>query len=461
MPSRCRPTGTWLPRDTAPIPRERHRVGSALTRFLPTGTVDPHFGVKGKVVSTGRGVADIASSIAIDRTGKIVIGGLSATGSASDGSLSSDFVIARYTPAGARADRTFSGGTVITSFGQPAAVSQVLIQSNGSIIASGKTVASLNGLDPSQLQVALARYTATGKLDTTFNTTGTAIISSRRDRHPPAGRSSGFAPLRKAFNRRIGFLLHALHAVFRSLPPTPAVRCWPEFTQFQQSSQGVVAVTQGGELLDVGNSGANTVEAAIVTAGIDLAATLIAKLPPAALEGAHGILSIKITSVGVDPASGAVTIQLYASPDGFVDAGLTPFQSFPERLRVLRLNQSQPLSCIPLPSTAGTFFIVANVSTGATTELDPNNNVSPSTSAVQVASPFVDLAGSGLTSIGTPAAGKFATIDFSVSNNGNILARAVPVQILASPDGTVAKRLHPGCPAESAPESAAGHHACK
>jgi hypothetical protein len=60
---------------------------------------------------------------------------------------------------------------------------------------------------------------------------------------------------------------------------------------------------------------------------------------------------------------------------------------------------------------------------------------------VQIAAPFVDFAGTNLISINTPAAGKLATISFSVTNIGNILARSAPVQILASPDGTVASGI--------------------
>jgi len=200
----------------------------------------------------------------------------------------------------------------------------------------------------------------------------------------------------------------------------------------------VAAVTQGGELLDVGNSGANTVEAAIVTAGVDLAASIIAKLPPAALEGAKGTLTVKITEDSADPASGTITIQLYASPDTFVDPGETPFESFPEKVS-LKTNQSRtfPLH-YALPSTAGNVYVVADVNTGSLAELNVNNNVAPSTSAVDVAAPFVDLAGSNLTSVGTLAAGKTVTISFTVANDGNILARSTAVEILASPDGTVA-----------------------
>jgi uncharacterized delta-60 repeat protein len=389
-------------------------------------------------------VADIASSLAIDKTGKIVIGGLSATGSASDDSLSSDFLVARYTPTGAL-DRTFSGGTVITSFGQPAGVSQILIQSTGSIIASGKTVASLDGLDPSQLDVAVARYTAAGKLDTTFNTTGTAIISLNE---PSASPNLVGSALRTATSSAMEMVRNADPTSiepfeltsFSVIPADTTSTLLAEFAQFQQSSQGVVAVTQGGELLDVGNSGANTVEAAIVTAGIDLATTLLAKLPMAALEGARGTLSVKITNSGVDLANGSVSIQLYASPDGQLDVGLTPFKTYPERVNLKPAHGSSFLLHYALPATAGNFYVVANVVpvSASLSELNTNNNDSASQSPVQVAPPFVDLSGSALTSIATPAAGKFTTIDFTVANNGNILAKPAPVQILASPDGTVA-----------------------
>jgi uncharacterized delta-60 repeat protein len=386
----------------------------AMCRFLVSGAVDLHFGVKGKVLTTVGGVADLASSVAVDHTGKIVIGGLSASGSAADGSLSSDFVVARYTSSGA-IDRSFGHGPVVTSFGQPSAVSQVLIQADGKIVASGKTVASLINLDPSQVEVAVARYTTKGILDTSFNTTGTAIISL-----------SG------------SLMAMAIHSGSLSVSPLDANSLLSEFTQFEQSSQGVVAVAMGGELLDVGNNGANTVEAAIVAAGVDLATSLIAKLPVAALEGAKQLLTVKITESGADLASGMITIQLYASLDAMLDTGLTPFQSLVEKIN-LKQNQSHTFTLHSLlPDSSGMFFIVASVDTGALAELNANNNAAPSGSAVTVAAPFVDLAGSALTFTGTPSAGKATSISFTVANNGNILARSVPVEVLASLDGTVA-----------------------
>ena len=408
----------------------------ALTRFLPNGAVDSHFGTKGKVITNVRGVADIASSVAIDHTGKIVVGGLSATGSASDGSLSSDFVVARYTTAGL-IDRTFGRGPVITSFGQPSAVSRVLIQSDGNIVASGKTVTSLSGLDPSHLEVALARYTPKGTLDTTFNGTGMAVISLSGTSASSAAKSAGTGG--NIGPASVSPFALATFSVPSSLSPADtASTLIDEFQKFEASAQGTVAVTQGGELLVAGNSGSNTVEAAIISAGVDLAASLIAKLPPAVLQGAKETLSVKIAESGTDPAVGTVTIQLYASPDGQVDFGLLPFQSTNERVN-LKTGQSHTFSIRYALTTVGDYYVLANVvENGSLSDLNVNNNAVAAGSQVHVAPPFVDLAGSGLVSVGTPTVGKLATITFTVANNGNVPARSAPVEILASPDGTVA-----------------------
>ena len=141
----------------------------ALARYLPTGIIDKHFGTAGLLVSSIRGVYDSISSAVVTPKGQIVVSGVSATGSG--GSLSSDFVMARYTTAG-RVDKTFGGGPVFANFGQPSAATQLILQPNGDVIASGKTTPSLTSVVPDQLEVAIARYTVRGVLDTTFNQTG-------------------------------------------------------------------------------------------------------------------------------------------------------------------------------------------------------------------------------------------------------------------------------------------------
>jgi uncharacterized delta-60 repeat protein len=409
-----------------------------LARFLPGGTLDPHFGAKGKTMTAVRGVDDEADSVAIDPKGKIVVGGFSATGSTSDGSISSDFLVIRYSATGVL-DRTFGGGPVITPFGQPSAITQVVIQSDGNILASGKTTASLTNLDPAQLQVALARYTPTGKLDTTFNNSGTSIISLSGASATPALAAAAQAaqPAGASTGSVLTFDVAQVSVPFSLSPQDTANPLASDFNQFQQSSQGTVAITAGGEILDVGNSGANTVEAAIVAMGIDLVAQLLGTPPAAVVGGAKGSAMVQVTEAGNQPVVGTITITLYASPDGFVDSGSTQIVSAGERVSLktgqhksFRINYAYPASL------HGTYFIVADVVQGTTNDLNPNNNVAASTSQTTIAPLFVDLAGSNLT--GTPVVGKATVITFSVANDGNTIARSTPVEALASLDGSVA-----------------------
>jgi uncharacterized delta-60 repeat protein len=72
-------------------------------------------------------------------------------------------------------DTGFSGdGKVATGFasGQPAVARGVAIPSNGRIVVAGDTVASATNSN-----IALARYTAPGALDTTFNLTGRRVVN--------------------------------------------------------------------------------------------------------------------------------------------------------------------------------------------------------------------------------------------------------------------------------------------
>ena len=221
----------------------------ALAEFLSTGALDTKFGAKGKVVTSVGGVDDAATSLAIDAKGKIVVGGYTGVGSASAGTLSSNFLLLRYASTG-KLDKTFgNGGVVTTSFNQPTAVTNVLIDPDGTIVASGKTVASLATLDASELDLAAARYTAKGHLDPSFNGVGQAIynlstaVTTASLTIPSAGRGQS-----------------------ASLQPTPLTPfdatsdLMSAFMQLTQTDQGVIAMTTGGDLLDVGNNGANTVK---------------------------------------------------------------------------------------------------------------------------------------------------------------------------------------------------------
>jgi uncharacterized delta-60 repeat protein/uncharacterized repeat protein (TIGR01451 family) len=120
------------------------------------GALDPSFGIGGQV-TTDFGGFDSAQAVALQSDGKIVAVG----GTASF--PSGDFALARYNADGSL-DATFgSGGKVTTDFGGFDAASAAVIQTDGRIVAAGRSGSG---------DFALARYNADGSLDPTFGSGG-------------------------------------------------------------------------------------------------------------------------------------------------------------------------------------------------------------------------------------------------------------------------------------------------
>ncbi len=379
----------------------------ALARFLTSGALDKRFGTKGIDTDKVGGVYDSASSVAIQPKGQILIGGLSASGAGD--SLSSSFLVQRYTSAG-KLDRSFgTAGTAVTSFGQPAAVTQLALQSDGTIIASGRTSATLGGT----LDVAIARYTTRGVLDTSFAGTGKVVIDLS------VGVVASPA-LRAAISSSLG----------------------AAFDAFTSSSQGVVAVTSGGEILSAGNSGANTVEAELVAAGVDLVAKVLSSLPASVLGGLKATATITVTEGGTTLAAGTVTIALQFASTA-TGAAAAVVKTYPEKVK---LAQGQAKSYrlafnYPADIATGGYYLQATVTNGAGVPADLNagNNIAASAAAVQIAPPFTSLAGSDLSAPATLTAGRPATVTLDVTNNGNVTAKGKStVALYLSTDGTVA-----------------------
>jgi uncharacterized delta-60 repeat protein len=139
-------------------------------RMLAVGSLDPSFDIAGTLPGTvltnkffdATDRNEEARSIAVQPDGKIVVGGFTSNGS------NDDFALARYTSAGVL-DSTFGGGDgkVFTPIGaNEDRIYAIAIQADGKIVAVGRT---WNG---SNYDIAVARYTSTGVLDTTFNATG-------------------------------------------------------------------------------------------------------------------------------------------------------------------------------------------------------------------------------------------------------------------------------------------------
>ena len=114
------------------------------------------------------------------------------------------------------------------------------------------------------------------------------------------------------------------------------------FKQPTQSDQGVIAMNSGGELLDAGNSGGDTVEAAIVATGLDLTATLMSALPQSVVGGEKGTATVSVGEAGTTLAAGTFTVELFASSTRYLATGQTPFQSVPEKLKLKNGESQEP-----------------------------------------------------------------------------------------------------------------------
>ena len=103
-----------------------------------------------------------ARPVEIQTDGKIVVGG----GTSITSPSLNDFCIARLTTIGAP-DVTFgNGGRVVTSFNALDTLMDIAIQPDGKIVAVGVTRLSAG------VSIAIARYTTSGNLDTTFGASG-------------------------------------------------------------------------------------------------------------------------------------------------------------------------------------------------------------------------------------------------------------------------------------------------
>jgi uncharacterized delta-60 repeat protein len=141
---------------------------STIVRYNEDGSLDTSFGTQGRRASiVGISGALLQSNGQIVAVGPIVSKSLAVPGQAI--TFETAFAVARYNSDGGIDDTFGSEGAVITSFGSAPFTfpSSVVIQSDGRIIAAGEVEASF----------ALARYTSTGVLDTSFGSSGTVLTS--------------------------------------------------------------------------------------------------------------------------------------------------------------------------------------------------------------------------------------------------------------------------------------------
>jgi len=141
----------------------------ALVRYQPDGSLDPSFGKQGKALGFFRSAELTRWAVALQRDGKILAAGVSdRTGRTVYPPV--DFALARYTPAG-RVDRSFGGGrAVLTDIGSERSdlATAIATQPDGKIVVAGSTGPG----SQATADVALARFLPDGRLDSTFGTGG-------------------------------------------------------------------------------------------------------------------------------------------------------------------------------------------------------------------------------------------------------------------------------------------------
>jgi uncharacterized delta-60 repeat protein len=133
----------------------------ALVRYTPDGDLDLSFGVGGKVI-----ISNVpASGVNLQVDGKIVVAGTTRTATIND------FAVARFMSDG-NLDTSFGGDGIVNTdfYGQGDYANAVSIQNDGKIVAAG---VSYNG---TIFVMAVARYNSDGNLDLTFNGDGRLTI---------------------------------------------------------------------------------------------------------------------------------------------------------------------------------------------------------------------------------------------------------------------------------------------
>jgi uncharacterized delta-60 repeat protein len=144
------------------------QLGIALARYTSAGTLDPTFGVRGKVerdLGSRSGAAQ--SGVALQADGKIVTAGSSS---------GAHLAAARFTTRGALDAGFGSAGTLVTRLGGFSEAGGVAIQPDRRIVvAASAFLPTKRSRD--RIQLAVVRYLPNGRVDTSFGVDGTVVTN--------------------------------------------------------------------------------------------------------------------------------------------------------------------------------------------------------------------------------------------------------------------------------------------
>ncbi len=150
-----------------------------LARYNADGSVDAAFGAAGDVAISFSGIQDQALDVAVQGDGKLIVVGASRPGGIN---ARNDFAIARFNADGTL-DTAFgtAGKAYVDFLGGHDDANAVIVQPDGGILSIGYAATDVGG---SAFDFAVARITAAGELDTTFDSDGraTANVAGELDR---------------------------------------------------------------------------------------------------------------------------------------------------------------------------------------------------------------------------------------------------------------------------------------
>lgn len=143
-------------------------VGFVLMRHLDDGSLDPSFGTGGTVRPT-LGVYQVASALAVQDDGKLVVAGIDGSGIGGN-----KVILVRFEEDGSL-DTAF-GGTGLVAVDLDATINALLVQRDGKLMVAGST-------GTTDRQILLVRFEPDGTLDPTFGTGGvvTTNVGSATD----------------------------------------------------------------------------------------------------------------------------------------------------------------------------------------------------------------------------------------------------------------------------------------
>ncbi len=149
----------------------------AAVRYNIDGSLDPSFGVGGKVTTPIGQSDDYGGAVALQSDGKIVL-----AGKATKVNSYADLAAVRYNPNGSLDNSFGTGGKVITTVStfNDSGASDVLIQPDGKIVVVGPTGFGTNS------DFTVVRYQMNGALDTGFGIGGKVLTGMGSD-DPPQG----------------------------------------------------------------------------------------------------------------------------------------------------------------------------------------------------------------------------------------------------------------------------------